>query len=521
MSAMGARRSSLNSKLINREVVFIAGLIIAAIILRLYLADYSLGFDEFASLYFAEQSFSDLWSDWMVRETNPPLYYSLLNIWISLFGHAEMTIRWLSIIGAAVGMVMLAMLVRPRFGVRTAIAVVVLAGLSAHHVFFSLFARGYIFAFDGVVLSLFGLFAMVEQPQMDKREALPAVACYAIGSLVAIYSHTTMVIWPMAATAGVLVLRWRTLLENRGRLLVILAIANLVVLVGAAWWLSITAIQMSGVNHNISWIKSVSGRQLARLVSRNSYLVRAVDGVERITLVVIAGFCLMALVQTWRAPATRLVVLSLVFATIGFCAAGYLKPIIVPRTLFWLNVFPLLLVAIAVGSIKSRILYLIALTIMAGLLAANLSWSRWSFVGENEYTDAITRVAGDPNRVLVVEGEPMGNVMEHACRVTYPDAPHCPIRIVVVQTDKIANVWADGTIAEPVLPWGQVRDVISQNTKIYTFGRLSHYDPALKIYKSYGMQQFADERKSRIDGPFTAQQFTHAANYLKSNPSPQ
>lgn len=500
-----------------REALFLAALIIAAIIVRIELADYSLGFDDFASLFFAEQPLSVLWSDWMVRETNPPLYYSMLHVWVSLFGHSEMAIRWLSIIGAAVGIAMLAMLVRPRFGIRAAIAVVVLTGLSAHHVFFSLAARGYIFAFDGVVLSLFGLFAMIEQPQMDRRHALPAVACYAIGSLVAIYSHTTMVIWPVAATAGVFVLRWRTLLENRGRLLVILAIANLVVLVGAAWWLSITVIQMRGVNHNISWIEPVGGRKLARLVSRNSYLVRAVDGAERITFVMIAGLIVLAMVRTWSTLATRAITILLVLATVVFCAVGYVKPIVAPRTLFWLNVFPLLLVAIAIGSIKSRLGYLAVLATMVGLFVANLSWSHWTFLEEDGYSEGLMHVAADPNRVMVVESEAMGNIVQRACRVTYPDKARCPIRIFTIRTNKKADVWATGTIAEPILPWNRLREVIPLRTEIYTLGRWGIYDPASKIYKSYWIKPTAGPMRVRLDGPFSAEHFAHVTTNLSDH----
>src|SRR5512142_2026365 len=78
-------------------------IVLLALGLRLHLAgEQSLWRDEIASVAFARLPLSQLWSVWMVHETNPPLYYSLLHVWIRLFGEGEFAVRSLSaVIGAA------------------------------------------------------------------------------------------------------------------------------------------------------------------------------------------------------------------------------------------------------------------------------------------------------------------------------------------------------------------------------------------------------------------------------------
>ena len=50
-----------------------AAVLVAAMV-RLAFSDYSLWFDELASVFFASQPTERLWSAWMLRETNPPLF---------------------------------------------------------------------------------------------------------------------------------------------------------------------------------------------------------------------------------------------------------------------------------------------------------------------------------------------------------------------------------------------------------------------------------------------------------------
>ena len=79
------------------ELLFIAGLVVVAGVLRLYLIEEkSIWLDESFSLWIARHSLWEGWR-WLIEvDQHPPLYYSLLHLWIELFGTLEGEVRTLS-----------------------------------------------------------------------------------------------------------------------------------------------------------------------------------------------------------------------------------------------------------------------------------------------------------------------------------------------------------------------------------------------------------------------------------------
>lgn len=79
--------------------LLLAGLVAFAAIVRLIgIGVPSLWGDELYSVSFSRIPMDMLWGDWMVRETNPPLFYSILKGWIALFGEQDTALRVLTII---------------------------------------------------------------------------------------------------------------------------------------------------------------------------------------------------------------------------------------------------------------------------------------------------------------------------------------------------------------------------------------------------------------------------------------
>src|SRR5690606_15382964 len=80
-----------------RDYLALGVILIAAAAIRFWdLAGPSYWVDELYSLNFAGLPHGQLWSEWMVREPVPPLYYSLLRGWTALFGDGEFAARSLS-----------------------------------------------------------------------------------------------------------------------------------------------------------------------------------------------------------------------------------------------------------------------------------------------------------------------------------------------------------------------------------------------------------------------------------------
>src|ERR1700743_3860512 len=85
-----------------RDHGLLAFILLFAFALRLATADYGLWLDEIASVTFAKMPLADLWGDFIRRENNPPLYYTLLHFWIIPFGTGDMAVKALSaVIGTA------------------------------------------------------------------------------------------------------------------------------------------------------------------------------------------------------------------------------------------------------------------------------------------------------------------------------------------------------------------------------------------------------------------------------------
>lgn len=156
--------------------------------------------DEYASMYFSGRSFSDLWGWWMLRETNPPLFYSLLKLWRAIVPETQAALRLLSLLLSLLQIGLLARIAGRAYGALAAVLCVVLLALSPSDIFQSEYVRGYVLAKLGVTVSFAGLLLALEG---DKRRAM-GWAAYVVGAVVAIYSHTTMLLWPPIAYIAVL-----------------------------------------------------------------------------------------------------------------------------------------------------------------------------------------------------------------------------------------------------------------------------------------------------------------------------
>lgn len=100
---MGKMTSRLGSTILTGilrepgQLLYVLGITLVAGILRFYLiGEKSIWLDESFSLWIARQ---DLWEGWrwlIEVDQHPPLYYSLLHLWIGLFGSLEGAVRTLS-----------------------------------------------------------------------------------------------------------------------------------------------------------------------------------------------------------------------------------------------------------------------------------------------------------------------------------------------------------------------------------------------------------------------------------------
>src|ERR1700712_1196630 len=106
-----------------------------AVVLRLRQAAQPMTFDEYASLYFSSRPLSDLWGWWMLRETNPPLFYSILKAWRLVAPNTQAGLRALPFIVSISQIALLARLAHKTYGGLAAMLCILLLALSPSDIF--------------------------------------------------------------------------------------------------------------------------------------------------------------------------------------------------------------------------------------------------------------------------------------------------------------------------------------------------------------------------------------------------
>lgn len=496
----------------------LAILIALLVFYRAVTADYALWFDEFATLIFADLPLGQLWSRWMVNETNPPLFYSLVKGWQALGFHSILALRLLPVLFGLVALVLLALAARIGWGRSAATSAVLIAGVSPLHVYASQMLRGYMLATDGVLLAFVGLLLLLRDTERgdgaDRGAARMGLALYVGGSTLAIYCHTTMVLWPPIAMAAFAATARGRLLSDRGRLLRQLLLANLAVLALGGWWLGTTLAQLQLGAKNVSWIRPHVLPKYVDLLARSTLLVNQEYLVER-ALVIVVGVALVAgMVAAWQRPAARLASLILLIGSAAFWLVSKVHPIATMMSLFWILSFNTLVIAGGIGAIADSRRQRQARLGLVALLVANLLM-HGSQLTYQDFAAAIRTVAQDKGTGLLVEGATMGAVSAKACQVAYPGQP-CPVPILTVRMGREEHSWATALGTVRTLSPGELPPALAACCRAVYALRTFDMDPLLD-FQVRGVKTRHGWNNPFIEGPVPASSF-RAENFRISEP---
>ncbi|TCP34088.1 glycosyltransferase family 39 protein [Sphingomonas sp. BK235] len=420
----------------------LAAAVLVAAAIRLALADYSLWFDELASVFFASQPLHRLWGAWMLRETNPPLFYTLLRWWIDAAGLSDAGLRVPGIVASLAAMAVIYVAVARRFGRRAAIAAALILALSPQQLYFSHQVRAYIVLYLAIAVSFAGLLqvACATAP----RARAWGWAVYVAGAVAGIYCHTTGVIWPATATLALMLVdpRFRPL---RGEHWVALLLAGVAIALAASWWLWMTFLQLTNPNGNLGWIKGLGLTKSVLIYVATLLQSRQVSLLQLPAPLLVAGF---AALGAWRGRgdrATRLTLACLLVGTALFLLLNLKQPIFLDRTILWLSLFPLVLAASGVGGLRGRG-YAAALIALALALGVSVALTR-PHLAREDWRAVVTRTAADPRAALLVDGEAMAIATQMACRVELARAA-CPFAVVpLVAPGPQLDGWGRGLAA--------------------------------------------------------------------------
>ncbi|EIZ80130.1 hypothetical protein WSK_1163 [Novosphingobium sp. Rr 2-17] len=448
--------------------VLIAALLLAAfalaIALRLRQSASPMVFDEYASMYFSQRSWGELWGWWMVRETNPPLFYSVLKLWRGVVPANDAALRLLPLLLSLAQMALLAKIAGRVYGGFAAVLVVVLFAVGPSDIYQSEYLRAYVLAKLAVTVSFAGLIYAVA----DGPKARRGWATFIGGAVVAIYCHTTMLLWPPIAALAALV-EWTVTGKIERRKVTALLVSGLAIMALSGWVLIIAVLQLRAHAGDISWIQPLSLEDYASSIDLQ-ILQDAPIGSS------LMG-CLIALgvVRTWRNPATRLALVIVPATLIAYKLADTIHPITSDFTLHWCATFTVLLAAAALANWKTaRRGIEQGFAAAVAVIVAAVGWYElqtdvW-IPQPQDFRYASHTVANTPRAALLASHESIAVVISQGCKLEFA-RPDCPFPFVVLANPAKSDSWSDGGYGKPLVPVAKARQALGNAKTVYAFSR--------------------------------------------------
>jgi 4-amino-4-deoxy-L-arabinose transferase-like glycosyltransferase len=296
--------------------------------------------DELFSVFWSRQPLGFLWGQGMTVETNPPLYYTMLHVWMQWFGTSETQVRLLGIMASTAAIPAVFALALEYATPPVALGAALLMAVAPTQVAYAQEARAY------ALLPLLVALAVLGLTRFARHGRWSALLLYGAAATVLMYTHATSVFVLAAFGAGTLaLLLWQGprrrvapwLLANAG--VGVLAVPELLVMAGQTG------------SHNLDWIGRPSVMRLAELL--DVALVDPATPQIHLHLATLAALVLAAAlgVALLRRPPPRVAWLLLVAPPALFLMlvtlVSFRVPVLVPRIAVWFSVPVCVLTALA------------------------------------------------------------------------------------------------------------------------------------------------------------------------------
>ncbi len=309
---------------------------------------------------FATLPMAELLGEQGKAETNPPLFYIVLNAWVSIFGESEASLRTPSAIFSILSLFFTyysGLYLKNR---RTGLIAAAISAVMVEHIYYAQEARTYTLLLLGATISVAGfsrLFANPEQAgkTIGKGFDWMAWGLYLLGTSVSLYAHNTGVFVPSSLTAAAII----SFLVKPKRYGLGFAInwliVNLAVIVIWLPWIFVILNQVSDMSS--FWINMPKPMDLIKTPMQ---LYIPIEGSLRLlskTAIVATG--LAFLVYCWKKNKWDLLCMLFLLTGSVFIQAylaSYYQPIFIPRLFIWTLPMFALILAIGAESLRKPIL---------------------------------------------------------------------------------------------------------------------------------------------------------------------
>jgi|GEM_PF-5549145 len=375
---MKYRHTHWFKNIINSYFPLIAITIVGALLRFHEIGKEPLWTDEAATWRFAQLPLSQLWGEEAVRETNPPLYYTLQKLWL-VFGQSEAALRSLSAIIGTINIPLLYGLGRVLGGHWLGLVASALLATSRINIQYSQEARAFTLLTAAVTLSIWGLAYLLTIPSkatvligqglintLRRNSFSTQVNCnnlasdlawiaYVVGVSIALYCHNTAVLLPILASVVALVW-WATKGCFSKKFVFNWSVANAVIILIWSWWIP-KIIQQTAVTLSDFWIPFPT-------VDRFFLILITLYG-SKYYLLLLSSLAVLG-VWYWRHQPTKsglTVTLSIGTILLGFLIS-LKRSIFITRIFLWTTIPFFLLVAAGLLYFRKKSLIAISLTVL-------------------------------------------------------------------------------------------------------------------------------------------------------------
>lgn len=308
----------------------------------------SLWSDEAFSAWWIHKPLRFLWTDGLVIETTPPLYYMLLKAWAMLAGDGDATLRAFSALASTATIPVVFLLGTELATVPVGLLAALLFAVAPTQIYFAQEARVYALLPLAYGLTLLGLLRFLAlAARRGARTDRPALLLYAGGAVSLLYLHATSVftVAALAACGTLLLVRTPRLRAALPAFLLAHGAVGLLALPQAYAILAQTG------RHDLNWIQPPD---LIGILNLGNHLL--VDPVTPLTVfrlscmlslgaLLLLG-ALLPLIRPGRRVALLLVGAPGLFLLMAI-GLSFVSPFLIPRIIIWMGVPVVLLAAMA------------------------------------------------------------------------------------------------------------------------------------------------------------------------------
>jgi 4-amino-4-deoxy-L-arabinose transferase-like glycosyltransferase len=451
----------------------LAAVVFAAAALRFWdLGGPSLWTDELYTLGFSRLPSDLLWGDWMVRETNPPLFYSLLAAWKSLFGESEVALRALAAVIGVMAIVAVFFVGRGLHSNAAGLMAAALTAVSAQQLQYSQFVRGYTLGFLAAACAIIALLQLARLWRSQPGARLPWLALYAGATTTAFYTHTTFFILPILANAYIVWL-WFFRTQRNWRYAIEWIAANAIVLIACLWWVGITLRQVQGGAEQIAWIESPSMRDAAMKTAH----VFATRSLGAFNLILAAVFAALIGWGAWRLDVERRVLVAIfgVGVPLVLFVISLKQPVFMERTLYWAQAIYFPCLAVGVLSLPVRqIRAPLAATCVAALAIDAIHWRQTDYREPwRDIARVLTERAAPQDAILAYSADAAVNLEYYCRRLGCGGAKVFALRIRAQGREVLAGSFAGAEVHDAT-----AKQLLSDHQRIWVLQRGLEEDPA-------------------------------------------